>query len=220
MRISETAKKRERLVALAAALFAAAVVSGCARYAPSPLPSIPKYRVVEFNLKTASPVSSDYFYYIALDIGPSLSEEGPREILSGPDRAKNWEYYIRLYDGVFTEKIISVPEDIDEEPEVFNHNSPRFELAEVSGNSIKVILRTAGLIADNANVKFNFVTGYFPIRDNDSPALDFLTQPLITFQTRLNNYTDDDLNAFISTHQNEQHPAADIDEWSVEVYEK
>ncbi len=220
MRFSESAKKRGRLVALASALFAAAVVSGCARYAPSPLPTTPKYRVIEINLKTAAPVSSDYFYYVALDIGPTMSEEGPREILSGPDRAKNWEYYIRLYDGVFTEKIISAAEDIDEEPEVFNHNSPLFELAEVSGNSIRIILRTAGLIPDNAYIKFNFVTGYYPIRDNDSPALDFLTQPLITFQTRLNNYTDNDLNAFISTRQNEQHPAADIDEWTIEVYEK
>ncbi|HOC93909.1 MAG TPA: hypothetical protein PKH33_16295 [bacterium] len=214
------AKTSGMRAAFVSILLAAAAISGCSKYAPTPLSSIPKYRVIEINLKTASPVSSDYFYYIALDIGPTLSEEGPREILSGPDRAKNWEYYIRLYDGVFTEKIIFVPEDIDEEPDVFNHNSPRFELAEASGNSIKVILRTAGLIPDAENIKFNFVTGYYPIRDNDSPALDFLTQPLITFQTRLNNYTDNELNAFISTHQNEQHPSADIDEWSIEVYEK
>jgi len=210
-----------------AAAFAAAVflfiTARCSRYAPIPPPP-PKDKILEIELRTAARVADDVYYYIAIDTRDPLTAEGPLEILSGKQRGENWSYYVRLYKGVFTEKLIVAEGDIDEEPDVFNHSSPRYFQAETIWNRITVRIYVTNLVTTPKPIAVNFITSRRPLSptEEEIEPLDYLIRPRVSMPTSIASYTDSTLNPLSSSHTvaGEADAGADIVEWSMEVYER
>ncbi len=216
---------RSRVETVVAFLFAltAAACAGCSRYAPVPVP-VPKYKVMEVQVRTAANVSNDFYYYFAFDTSNPMSSEGPLPVLSTTERGKNWTYYIRYHNGLFTEKIIANAGDIDEEPVLFNLTSERFYQAYVSGNTIFIRLYVDKLTTPPYPVAFNFITSEQPIMPStdEIPAIDYFYQPRVSISTLTGSYMDNTLQSLSSNHslEHERYFPADIISWYVDIYER
>jgi len=218
------------IVFLALALFAGALpmICGCARYAPEPV-AAPKRVVMEIVLTMEEPVSSDFQYYVAMNITTDAGASGPSEQLSGTDRAKNWNYYI-VYDGPsqrFMEKAINTAADIDIIPTFFDESSPRYYYAAVSGNRIYITLYLDTLAATaQTRVWLNFITSRYAIHDPEQDqidAVDYLYPPYFYFMYGTLPLQISDANyAQISSYNPTEQGAgpANITDWSISVYER
>jgi hypothetical protein len=200
-----------------------AIFAGCSRFAPT-TPQPPKRQIMEITLKTAARVSDNYNYYIAFETANPLSPEGPRPVLSGAERGKNWSYYIRLNNRVFSEKIIANTQSIDEEPMLFNFSSPRYYQASFSSDTIFVALYLDQIDPTDNPISFNFITSELPLTPTTDfiPAIDYLIQPRITFTPFTGINASDSLYPLSSSHQvtAQGYQGADIIHWYVDVYER
>jgi hypothetical protein len=198
-----------------------AASAGCSRYAPT-TPTPPKRTILEITLKTAAPVADNFYYYIAFDTSNPLSPEGPLPILSGAERGKNWTYYIRLYNGAFTEKVVNISHPIDDDPVPFDFNSPRHFQASFSNNTIYVSLYLDKLATGTVPLSFNFITSELPVTPTQDPipAIDYLNQPKIIFTPGIS--ADDSLYPLQSGHSvsDQYYLPADITHWYIDTYDK
>jgi len=179
---------------------------------------------MEITLTAGANIRSDIYYYIVFETANPLSADGPRPILSGAERGKNWSYYIRLYNGVFTEKVISNINSIDEEPDLFNSNSPRFYQAAYSNNTIYVNVFIDQFASATEPLSFNFITSLQPVTATQEaiPAIDYLGQPRISFTPYTGNNARESNYPQTSSHYvaDPDYLAADITHWYLNVYEK
>lgn len=202
---------------------AVSACTGCSRYAPVPAPVV-KQKIMEIQVQTAAPVANNFYYYFAFDTSNPLKTEGPLPILSTSERGKNWTYYIRYYNGIFTEKKIEKAGDIDEEPTLFNHTSERFYQTSVSENTILIRMYVDKLTTPPNSVAFNFITSEQPIMpaSEDIPAIDYFYQPRVSISTLTGIYIDNTLQVLSSNHivNDEKYFPADIISWHVDIYER
>lgn len=205
----------------ATALLLILFVSGCSKYAPTP--EVQKRKIVEFTINTAANISSNYYYYIAFETNETLSSEGPLPYLYGVERAKNWTYYIRLYNGYFSEKMIASDADKDDDPTLFNSESSRYFQAYYSGSTIHISVYLDKLTTVDT-IAFNIISSEVPLTPTDTyiPALDYFIQPKVTISTTAGAYAYSSLYTLSSSHtvSDTTKKAADITSWTAEVYEK
>lgn len=206
------------------ALAAAACLAGCARYAPLPPEPPPARTLLDIELVTAQPISNDFHYYIVLNAAPGATE-GPYEVLSGANRAKNWSYYIVYHNGVFEEQLLNSAADADLYPTRFDNTSERYYAAQAAGNTISISMYLDKLVTTRRYVYFNFITSRNAVTDDLEEILpvDYLRPPYFrldserypVIQTNLNN-------ASISTYS----PSADADKpadivsWTTTIYSR
>jgi hypothetical protein len=183
-----------------------------------------KRKIITFNISAAEQFSSNFFYYLVLDTSNPPSVEGPLPILSGPERAKNWSYYIRLYNGEFTEKTISSDTDKDQLPLPFNAVSLRYFQAVVTGATLILSFYLDQLPAPAGSFSFNIITSEQPLTPTDQniPAIDYFIQPKVTVSTATGANANSTLYNLSSSHtvSDARLKPADVTAWSVEVYER
>jgi len=215
-------KKYFGLAAISALLiFFIAAGSGCSRYAPTTVAQ-PKINTMDITLKTAAPIADNFYYYIVFDTSNPLSEQGPLPNLSGAERGKNWSYYILLYNRVFSEKIITTPQSIDDQPVLFDFNSPRYYQANFSSDTIHLLLNLDPITTSGSPVAINFITSDTPLTPTMDyiPALDYLVEPRVAF-TPLSGYIITDAmfqSSSNHTVSDRRYLPADIIHWTVEIY--
>lgn len=210
---------------MVAALAFAAFAAGCARYAPvaplAPAPPPPR-TLLKIELDTSQPISNDFYYYIVMNTAVGATE-GPYEVLSGADRARNWSYYIVYHNGVFEELTLNSPSDADLFPARFDNTSERYDTAQASGSSISVSLFLDKLVTPPRTVYFNFITSRNAITDDleEIPPVDYLLPPYFQMNTGQVPRTVTSSNfATISTHSPaaEADKPADITSWTARIY--
>lgn len=224
----DTAHRILSCLALGLFLGALCLSCGCARYAPEPAP-IPTRRIMEITLVTQEPVSSDFQYYIAMNITTNTSATGPSEQLSGTDRARNWTYYI-VYDGHdarFKEKVINTSTDIDDIPTFFDESSPKYYSASVSGNRIHIVMYLDALVTSaQSRVWMNFITSRYAIYDPEQDQIDtvdYLYPPYFYFlYSVVPQFISDANYAQISSYSptGQGEAPANIVDWSISIYSR
>jgi len=194
---------------------------GCARYAPVPPPP-PKDKILTITLYTRSNITSDFYYYIAFDLSNSPDSDGPLPYLSGDDIGENWNYYLRLKDGIFTEEAIASESDLYDEPSLFDTTSPRFYSQSLYGNRIILRMYLDQLRTGTFDIRLNFVTSRAPFTDTNIPVdvVDYLDKPCFTIRNVKGQRAYASQYPHISnTVSSEADFPADIINWLVEVDE-
>jgi len=198
-------------------------MQGCSRYAPI-APPPPQYQIMDIRITANDYISDEIYYYLAFEINSPLSTDGPDKSISGPEAAKNWDYYIRVYGNNFSEFFISNEEDIDKEPDVFDSTSPRFYYTQISGDTIRIRLLIDQLTTPPDSIAFNFITSYYPISITETEnyfATDYFEISRVDMTTEINAYTNSVQYSTASSHtigENDDQ-AAEIIYWSVSIYE-
>ncbi|MEW5945710.1 MAG: hypothetical protein AB1742_05890 [bacterium] len=214
------------LAAVSAALYA-----GCARYAPAPPvpqpPILPEKTVLGIHLETRENITPDFYYYAALELikqGEQDDATGPRPLLSGEDRARDWDYYIRVHAGVITELIIDEPADLDSEPEPFAQ-STRYRSASIGGKTIDLELVLDELSAPvPGTIWLNFVTSRAPLSSTEAvvEVIDNLRTPYLDINTALlgvpiSGATNPNVDTLPLPDDRQEDFPADIASWSVRL---
>ncbi len=216
---------RTIIATLAAIVSLALTLTGCSRYAPVPSPVITS-KILELSLTTAAPVdTANFYYYIVFDTSGDTTSAGPYPNLYGTERARNWDYYIRLHDNLFTEKIITTQTDADATPSLFDNNSTRCYSVSASGSNITLQIRLDE-IPDVASqsIRLNFITSTQPVTPTDIPitATDYLYSPAFAFSPIVGIIADSSQYAAVSSHtvSDAAYNPADITSWTLRVTEK
>jgi hypothetical protein len=222
MRIKQKKFFVHLLVAAAAII---AIAHGCARYAPVP-PTATLRTMLDITLITKQNITSDFYYYIALDATGSTTSDGPHENLSGADRAKNWSYYIVCKNGEFNELLLTRPQDADLVPTPFDASSTRYYSATASGNTINIVMYLDTIAPTTRNVWFNFITSRYEINNQEQENIipvDYLTPPY--FKMATNRYpwqesssTQSQVSAY--TPAADANKPGDIYLWIAKIYQR
>lgn len=160
------------------------ISSGCARYAPVYVAG-QSDRVLSIQLDTAENIANDIYYYIAFDVSANPLSEGPLPYLAGDRIAENWNYYIRYYNGQFTEKLILSSDNLYEEPDLFYSGSTRYYSASKTDKQLTVNVKLDALKAGNFNLRLNFITSREPLQDSAVAVqvIDYLPTPRLVINT-------------------------------------
>lgn len=192
---------------------------GCARYAPLAV-AVSETKVLKITLDTVQPIANDIYYYIAIDVSGDPQSEGPLPYLAGEQIAENWSYYIRYFNGQFTEKMIFSPDNLYEEPDIFNSISTRYYDTSISSNSLEIRLKLDILKAGTYNMILNFITSREPLQDttNAIQVIDYLPSPRLVITNEIGVLAYEDIYTRLrhSVGTEEDKPG-DIVNWHVEI---
>lgn len=197
---------------------------GCSRYAA--VEQIPKRKIVRIDINLRQTPTANFYYYFVFEIPDNGDGIGPRAILSGEERARDWSYYVRFNNGFFYEKQIVTLNDRDDIPDILNSSSERYFAAYRTGSTLHIELWMDKLASPiPAEIRMNSITSAAPLTaaDTNVAAIDSLRSPFLVINTnqlgtpiRSGEYQNIDTQPV----QDTANFPADITGWTVVVEEK